>query len=66
MALLILIITISSMILLARVGKRAKERESRHELSKVNKKKDLFEHQRTQKEVDELITVILPTIDSSK
>lgn len=48
-------------------GKKARERQAFNKLSSTdNKEKVVAERQRKQQETDELITVILPTINNDK
>ncbi|MNY83539.1 hypothetical protein D3C86_2263820 [compost metagenome] len=50
----------------AKARRRAKEREAFNQLSPTNKNKAVNERQRKQQEVDEIITIILPTINNDK
>jgi len=64
MELAIIILVTLITITLARKGSHAKAREQSNNLPKSEKDTALNERQRKQQEIDELITVILPTINN--
>ena len=66
MELAIIILVTSTIIILAKKGSHAKAREQSNDLSKNEKDIALSERQRKQQEIDELITVVLPTINNDK
>lgn len=57
-------IIIATLAILANAGHRSRKRKESNKLSVKNKNEIVAEHQRKQRESDEIITVILPTIDS--
>ncbi|OIP86289.1 hypothetical protein AUK57_00760 [Candidatus Saccharibacteria bacterium CG2_30_41_52] len=62
----IIIVVVLIITILAKTGSHAKAREQSNNLSKNEKDIALDEHQRKQQEIDELITVVLPTIKNDK
>jgi hypothetical protein len=66
MALLIPFIIIAAVIIIAGANRKTRDREVFNQLSSTNKKKVGAKRQIMQDEADELITVILPTINNNK
>jgi len=66
MALFTFLLVIAAFIWLSNVGKRAKREEQFKKLSAKQKAAAATAHRRRQKEIDEQITVILPTIRNDK
>jgi hypothetical protein len=66
MAIVILILAILLMFMLAKRGRDVKAREAFNKLPTSDKKKVTARRLRKQQEIDELITVILPTIRNDK
>jgi hypothetical protein len=64
MAIVISAIIVTTLVMLTRSGKKTREREAFNRLSAADKEKVLTEHERKKQEADELITVILPTINN--
>ncbi len=62
----IIILVALAMIIIAKKGGHTKAREQSNYASKSEKNITLNERQRKQKEIDELITVVLPTINNNK
>jgi hypothetical protein len=66
MELAIIILATLVAITLVKKGSHAKAREQSNDLPKSEKDITLDERQRKQQETDELITVVLPTINNDK
>ena len=66
MALFTFLLVIAAFIWLGNTGKRARQDEQHKKLSARQKAAAAAAHRRRQKEIDEQITVILPTIRNDK
>lgn len=66
MELAIIILVTLIVIVIAKIGSQAKAREQSNDSPKNEKDIALSERQRKQQEIDELITVVLPTINNDK
>lgn len=66
MALAIPVTIIATLAILASVGKKIKKKEEFNKLSANDKKKIVTERSQEEREAEEIITVILPTINHDK